>query len=1019
MKIKQFNEMKAYLLKPKRLFTSKQNRIGGGTIEGDDLGTRTGFASIKQVKNIAKTDLKDAELGDFYFQIRNPDYKGKGSGTSPRINVGPFKTEGEAQEAYDARQVEAAKLKGTGRVKKIAEQTQAINRFITNFYNENIDKYGIRDYNKFEKDLLDAYKKAGIPDVGGNRGLYLRDMPHVGTREYSNFPLTLFGTEATNPSGKNADVDFKNFFKKSFFAGKLQNDPKLVQNIKRYLDYYNVDKKFYLDNPNQIDREALKKQYADVLDPNVSSDILYLLESDEVGTGKLRAGIIKQFLPEEHAAYIRKKDSSGLQYKELMNRVENDLTTEQLKKALGGETSIKKFMDKQTALLNEIFDTSQLKKAGYSELIFNADHIEGMAEIARMTNPEDKVRALTNLIGTTSQRNYELGMKGFSMKRKNIMTDIINKIETGADFKNDLAELNKITKTAYPEFKGDLYKYNPATKSIIPTENFRMDFTPENAFRQYFNDLIKSDVGLKELQTQYKNPKDPRLRDIILEDPVLRQNVVIKDLENIPGVTTASKIDRPEAAIEADMFKAFNERIANVKNIPVKEVEQDVSNVSKVIKEMSNKMSTGADPTDIAKYVQAEAKDLVEFGKKYGGDALGKIGKTLVGLDLPIFQVAFASMQDWEEDSPLWVTLPAAFTDEVARAFNLYEKTGGKAKEFSKFLASSFVPRVARSPLFKAVSKVGKTASLAAPVLEIGQGAYKDYKQRQMLPEIARQFNIPIEEAKEGYKSYIRDTVPLDAFDELNVPESPGLEGLKRGFQDFMSIFGLAENPYKDPNAIKPETPESFKKVIETDDRQFLFAGGVAGLFKRAAQVSEALRRVKNSTFEMWNNVRMFGEQKGVAKNLESFTNIPEKNRKIASIEDLKALKESVPEKYHQDLNIMMRSIEQNNFETAWKEYKKFELDLDPTLKFENIPQEYFPMLDPLNDAFVIEGPRNSFKRGRYQIKTSMELDKTTGQPTGKYQTEKYDTFDPETRTFRDEPVLVGASTEKGKKGLN
>ncbi len=126
-----------------------------------------------------------------------------------------------------------------------------------------------------------------------------------------------------------------------------------------------------------------------------------------------------------------------------------------------------------------------------------------------------------------------------------------------------------------------------------------------------------------------------------------------------------------------------------------------------------------------------------------------------------------------------------------------------------------------------------------------------------------------------------------------------------------------------------------------------------------------------------------------------------------------------LPEKYHQDLNIMMRSIEQNNFETAWKEYKKFELDLDPTLKFENIPQEYFPMLDPLNDAFVIEGPRNSFKRGRYQIKTSMELDKTTGQPTGKYQTEKYDTFDPETRTFRDEPVLVGASTEKGKKGLN
>ena len=168
----------------------------------------------------------------------------------------------------------------------------------------------------------------------------------------------------------------------------------------------------------------------------------------------------------------------------------------------------------------------------------------------------------------------------------------------------------------------------------------------------------------------------------------------------------------------------------------------------------------------------------------------------------------------------------------------------------------------------------------------------------------------------------------------------------------------------------------------------------------------------------MFNNVRMFGNQKGTEKNLEGFTNIPEKNTKLSALEDIQKLKATVPEKYHQDLDIMMRSVEQNNFETAWKEYQKFEKNLDPSLKFENIPQEYFPMLDPLNDAFVIQGPRDSFKTGRYQIRTSMQLDET-GKPTGKYQTEKYDTFDPETRTFRDEPELVGASTEKGKKGLN
>ena len=480
--------------------------IGGGVIEGEDLGTREGFASIKQVKNVKKSDLKGVELGDFYFQIRNPDYKGKGSQTSPRINIGPFKTKEQAQKAYDARQLEATKLKGTGRPKNIAEQTQAINRFIKNFYNENINKYNIRDYNKFEKDLLDAYKEADIPDIKG-RNLYLRNMPNVGTREYSKNPLTLYGTEAANPSGKNPVSDFKNFFKKSFYAGKLQNNPELVQNIKRYLDYYNIDKK-YRGLGTDVDRAALKKQYADILNPNVSSDILYLLESDEIGTGKFRAGILKKFVPEEHAAYIEKKNVSSLQYKELMDKVERSLPKELLKEALDGETSIKKFMDKQTALLNEIFDTSELKKIS-PELIFNADHLEGMAEIARMNNPEDKVRALKNLIGTTAQRNYELGMRGFSSKRKHIITNIQNQI----DVKKNIEELNKITKEAYPQFEGDLYKYDASTKSVKPTKNFIVDYKPEIAFKQYFEELFNNSVGRKELLKQSKN--NPELAKIV------------------------------------------------------------------------------------------------------------------------------------------------------------------------------------------------------------------------------------------------------------------------------------------------------------------------------------------------------------------------------------------------------------------------------------------------------------------------------------------------------------------------
>ena len=392
-------------------------------------------------------------------------------------------------------------------------------------------------------------------------------------------------------------------------------------------------------------------------------------------------------------------------------------------------------------------------------------------------------------------------------------------------------------------------KADQAKAGFLKPETAKM-YTPE----KIKNYLQKSGYNFTKNTDQIFKDEVKLANEILVEGRVLRTPIEIgKSIEeqkftkllDIPGVKRASEIERPEAAVERDMFKAFNERISLQKNIPVKEVKQDVSEVSKVLKNMTNKMGSGVDPTDIAKYIAAEAKDLAAFGKKYGGDILkdvaekeqsllGKIGtgalKTVGALDLPIMQVAFGSMQNWEEDSPLWVTLPAAFTDEIADAFNLYKKTGGKAKEFGKFLASSFVPRAARSPLFKAVSKAGKIGSVATPLLELGQEAYKFEKQKRMLPEIARQFDIPIEEARKGFENYIRSTIPQDlagqGLDETTVPESPGLPRLKRTFQDIGSIFGLSESPYKDPNA--QEEPITISKPSSTE-RGFVAEGGRIG----------------------------------------------------------------------------------------------------------------------------------------------------------------------------------------------
>ena len=502
--------------------------IGGGAFVGEELpNDREGFAGIKKVKNVKKFENKfpGVKLGDYYYEIRNPNYLGKGKGDSPRISIGPFKNKKTAQASYDARQKKVVNIKKANlkETKTLYDaQTQKINKFVTDFYNNNITKYGLRDYDLFEKDLFEAFENSGIGDAKKRKAIAI-GYPNVGKFSSagvkgSKFPLTLFGIKARMASGFKIESDAAAFFKKAFYSAQLAKKPKLVENLKKYLEYYNTDKKYY-GLQNEVNRAALQKEYADVLDPRVKSDLLFLLESDDIGTGNLRRGFLRVYIPEQYDAYVAKKGQASLRYKRLVNDIENSLTNNQLKRALNGATSIKSFMTNQTNLLNEIFDTSALKKAGYGELIFNADHLEGIAEIARMDNAEDKIRGLRNIVGTTAARNYELGMQGFSVQRKGLM----NKIKNGINIEPNVKKLNEITKIAYPEFEGNLYKYNAATKSAVPTRNFIVEYDPETAFRQYFKDLIKSPVGLKELKKQYTN--NPELQKVIKKDKSLASQI--------------------------------------------------------------------------------------------------------------------------------------------------------------------------------------------------------------------------------------------------------------------------------------------------------------------------------------------------------------------------------------------------------------------------------------------------------------------------------------------------------------
>ena len=358
MKIGEYEQMMAYLKKPKRLFTSKpQDTIGGGTIEGDDLGSRTGFAGPKLIKT-------GEDKGKYTFNIRNPEYEGKGLGQSPTIKQGPFNTLEQAQAAYDKRQSQMGTIKQAGRDKALIAHSEQVNNFVNNFYNENIEKYGVRDYDKFEKDLLKAFKKSGIKDIPGRKSLY-KDLPNIATAD-SKIPFTSkFENKPLIRGTSGGGSTNKNYFKNLFYSGKIATDPSLQNRIGEYLDYYNEDKKHYKGAP--VDRKAIRAKYSDTL--SNLGDVMFVLGDDKVGPGNFRSGIVKKFFPEKMETYNRKKQISNALYTEKIAQIENKLTPAQLKKVLGGETSIKRFMEKQTEKLKDIFDVSSLDEG----LRFNLD----------------------------------------------------------------------------------------------------------------------------------------------------------------------------------------------------------------------------------------------------------------------------------------------------------------------------------------------------------------------------------------------------------------------------------------------------------------------------------------------------------------------------------------------------------------------------------------------------------------------------------------------------------------------
>ena len=363
--------------------------------------------------------------------------------------------------------------------------------------------------------------------------------------------------------------------------------------------------------------------------------------------------------------------------------------------------------------------------------------------------------------------------------------------------------------------------------------------------------------------------------------PISNEPMIIKKVGGMPVSKDAIDLTDLNLKQEAEFRKIVRQQAEAGKTGPIREIRKILINngaskdaatkLSDAIQSMTNKANSGLDPMDIAKWAKAELGVVAEIGSKYGG----KVFRNLAAIDLPINQVLFAKyVTDFKEDSSLWTTLPMAFTDEVSRFYNLYDKSGGKIKNFIKLAARSGVPAKAAQTIFPLLSKAGKIGSTTAlPFIKVAQESYNTYRDLEDAKKYGKQFGLSEEEAVEALKQKWRNERPIigDYMDEPEMSEKgkQNLESLKRDTQKLGSFLGLADDPYAYNRPNIPGTPivasetmdaslnrkykaddEGYAVKIKEDEEEFFNQGGRVGFKYGGSWVDWKINFGDQMTFE-------------------------------------------------------------------------------------------------------------------------------------------------------------------------
>ena len=452
--------------------TAQESRpmfANGQLVQPNNDGSRPGYKGDKTYpfqRPDGKPDYRlglDEKTGKYFRKVGKED--------NVRIIT---QQEGESLEDFKNKKPDRIKDASNKNIKL----RNSIDNWTKNWLDNNLSKYKVKDFERMTSQLKKDWKtqskklnlpknttsittSSGFPNLSTSKG----KESTISKNPFSYDNVTFYTPE--NPSG----VDkYKAQWKKIFYKNKIETTPGLKDNINKYFDFINSDK-----------RGAAGGQTIESFKNILDKDVLYLLSEKDSGLQKgSKFEVFNSFDDlakpyNEFTAKINKSEG----WKVNANLIEKELG---LKK-----NSIKNSMVREQKVAAKFFGLDDLKGTG---LEYSMEHGQGLSAAARSGNKDLMKTALNDLIGTTRIQNTTAGFGGFEATRGALIRDI----EAGVNVKDNVASLNKLTKDAYKDLgvKSNIYSIKDGKLASKPITTAT---TQADRFSQYAETIYKDPKG--------------------------------------------------------------------------------------------------------------------------------------------------------------------------------------------------------------------------------------------------------------------------------------------------------------------------------------------------------------------------------------------------------------------------------------------------------------------------------------------------------------------------------------------